>query len=520
MLKLGSGVTAGVQSHTGPRAVRLFQALLSLVFLDAWLSLGSQVDVLIGHRGLMPIEILVDELQQRGVGFSEFPSLLLFDASDGALHALVNWGVVLSLFSLLGVYPRLLFAFNTLLYLSATIAGQNFLTFQWDNLLLECGLLAALLSRAGQQRWVSFLFRVLLFKLYFESGIAKYQSHLGDWQDGSAMTVYYETAPIPTRWAWFMHHAPEWWHHFESWLTLAWEIGVPFLIFGPRLTRRLAFGVFTCFQIINLLTANYGFFCVLALVLQVFLLDEADLITVRRWLGKVRMPQRSAKPWRRVRAVHRWTLRRLARLPSQLWQALRIPARAWSAASQVFASLFVCCYLALSLHGGLGTFWRGALPGDGFLGTLQELYAPYRLVNTYHLFAAITRSRIEPEFQVSLDAQQFAPRALYYKPGPLDRAPPFVAPHQPRVDFLLWFYGLSYRRGTPLYVSMLLRRMCEDPAAVQSLFVEPLPAHPQAVRIAFFSYHFTTPEQRSASGDWWVRTAVDRPITVSCPNKG
>ncbi len=174
-------------------------------------------------------------------------------------------------------------------------------------------------------------------------------------------------------------------------------------------------------------------------------------------------------------------------------------------------------YLTLSLHGGLTTFWRTALPSDGFLGSLQGFYGPYRLVNTYHLFAAITRTRIEPEFQVRTDAE-FVPLAMHSKPGPQDRAPPFVAPHQPRVDFLLWFYGLSYRRGTPLYVQTLLRRLCEDPQAVHSLFVDPLLSKPHAVRIEFFEYHFTTPEERKHSGNWWTRTALNTPITVSCPS--
>jgi hypothetical protein len=87
------------------------------------------------------------------------------------------------------------------------------------------------------------------------------------------------------------------------------------------------------------------------------------------------------------------------------------------------------------------------------------------------------------------------------------------------VDFLLWFYGLSYRRGMPLYVNTLLRRLCEDPQAVQPLFVDPLPSQPDAVRIAFFSYHFTTPEERDASGNWWAREPIDAPITLPCRNR-
>jgi hypothetical protein len=489
--------------------------LLSLAFLNAWLSLASQVDVLIGHRGLLPLEPLVERLLERQVGFSEFPSLFLFGASDGAIHTLVSWGAVLSIVSLLGISPRLIFALNTLLYLSATLACQSFLGFQWDNLLLECGLLAALLSRTGHQRWVPFLFQVLLFKLYFESGIAKYQSHLGDWQDGSAMNFYYETAPIPTRLAWFMHHAPQWWHRFESWLTLAWEIGVPFLIFGPQLGRRLAFAVFTAFQTINFFTANYGFFCVLALILQVFLLEEQDFVAVRRRLNRVRLSPGLARIWRRLRAAHRLALQRMDRGVSRLWGALAIPDRIWVAIAHVAATLGVCLYLTISVHGGVSAFWRGLLPKSGFLGTLGELYAPYRLVNTYHLFGHITRSRIEPEFQVMTESQ-FVPLTMHYKPGPVDRAPPFAAPHQPRVDFLLWFYGLSYRRGTPQYVNTLLQRLCEDPKAVQALFVDPLPPTPDAVRVEFYRYHFTTPDERALTGNWWTRAAVDAPITVPC----
>jgi hypothetical protein len=507
--------TPFAQADTGPRAVRLFQILLSLVFLDAWLSLSRQIDVLIGHRGLVPIEPLVQRLQDRGVGFSEFPSLLLLGASDDALNTLLVWGIALSIVSLVGVYPRLAFAANTASYLSVAIAGQNFLAFQWDNLLLECGLLASFLSSDGKQRWAPFLFRVLLFKLYFESGVAKYQSHIGDWQDGSAMTFYYETAPIPTRLAWFMHHAPEWWHKLESWLTLAWEIGVPFLIFGPLLARRFAFVVFTGFQLINFLTANYGFFCLLALILQVFLIDERDLLVVRRGLARLSLPPRMPGLWQRLRALHRWSLRRLTRVVLRLWSLLRVPSRAWTAVAHVAASLIVCVYLTVSLHGALAAFWRNALPSDGFASSLHELYAPYRLINTYHLFAAITRSRIEPEFQV-LTEGEFQPLTMHYKPGPLDRAPPFVAPHQPRVDFQLWFYGLSYRRGTPQYVNTLLRRLCEDPPAVQPLFVDALPPEPRAVRIEFYRYHFTTPQERERSGNWWTRDSMETPLTMPC----
>jgi len=93
------------------------------------------------------------------------------------------------------------------------------------------------------------------------------------------------------------------------------------------------------------------------------------------------------------------------------------------------------------------------------------------------------------------------------------RAPDFVAPHQPRVDFQLWFYGLSFRRGTPTYVRTLLERLCTDPAAVQELFTKPLPPAPTAVRIQFWRYHFSPRGQPRA---WWTRELAATTEAIEC----
>jgi len=143
------------------------------------------------------------------------------------------------------------------------------------------------------------------------------------------------------------------------------------------------------------------------------------------------------------------------------------------------------------------------------------LYAPYRVVNTYHLFGHITRERIEPEFQ-TFDGFVWAPHHMHYKAGPLDRDPPFVAPHQPRVDFLLWFYGLSFSQRTPHYVASLLERMCDAPDTVQNLFVDPLPERPQAVRVVFSRYQFTSPEEREETGGIWKRSWVGALNELPC----
>ena len=98
----------------------------------------------------------------------------------------------------------------------------------------------------------------------------------------------------------------------------------------------------------------------------------------------------------------------------------------------------------------------------------------------------------------------------------MKRRPDFVAPHQPRVDFQLWFYGLGYRASSPAYVDALVERLCRDPSAVQSLFRDRLPSHPRAVRIAYWHYRFTSADERRATGAWWTRTPVDVTDSIPC----
>ena len=95
-----------------------------------------------------------------------------------------------------------------------------------------------------------------------------------------------------------------------------------------------------------------------------------------------------------------------------------------------------------------------------------------------------------------------------------------MAPHQPRVDFQLWFYGLAFRRREPAYVSTLVERMCEDPPAVQPLFRQPLPPRPAAVRLVYWQYQFASAAEHRATGAWWRRARVAMSRAIPCPSVG
>jgi hypothetical protein len=485
---VGRYFAADWRAQSGPQVARVYHRFLALILLDAWISLAVQVRPLIGSRGLMPLDSFLHAARGQ-LSLHDFPTIFYWGASDGTLTALTWIGALLALCAVFGLAPRICFALSIPLYLSYATACRTFLSFQWDNLLLESLLLATLLPGNRRSWWPHLLLRLLLFKLYFESGIAKWQSPLHDWHDGSAMTYYYETAPLPTWLGWYAHHLPIGWHRFEAWATLVLELVVPFFIFATRPFRLAAAALLTGFQVVNAATANYGFFCWLAVALHVFLLDDRDaewiVVFVR---ARLRRPTRSIPS-------------RDGRLPAWLDHAM--------------GGVALILFLFTSTAEGLLHFARSENLTDT-IAPLARTWAPLRVINTYHLFASITRERIEPELQTMESDGTWKARDLRHKAGDPMRAPDFVAPHQPRLDFQLWFHGLGYRRGAPEYVGRWVDRVCRDPEAVQGFFREPLPTHPMAVRVAYYRYHFTTPDEKRATGAWWTRELIEATRAVSC----
>src|SRR5881296_3550101 len=140
--KLGSAVTRllwgkDVRPPTYFWARRWFLRALGLIYLIAFVSLWVQVDGLIGTNGISPVsQFLPTAHEQLGEqAYSILPTLCWFNSSNAFLHFLCVDGVVLSLLLILGIIPVACLIALFALYLSLTIAGQTFLSFQWDILL-------------------------------------------------------------------------------------------------------------------------------------------------------------------------------------------------------------------------------------------------------------------------------------------------------------------------------------------------------------------------------------------------
>ena len=123
------------------------------------------------------------------------------------------------------------------------------MSFQWDILLLEAGVLTAMLApirglplllENGPHNALPFwTIRWLLFRLMFASGVVKLTSGCPKWWTLTALDIHFESQCIPTPISWFAHHFPSPLLKLSVVLTYVIEIIVPFLFFVPINNLRI-----------------------------------------------------------------------------------------------------------------------------------------------------------------------------------------------------------------------------------------------------------------------------------------
>ena len=133
--------------------------------------------------------------------------------------------------------------------------------------------------------------------------------------------------------------------------------------------------------------------------------------------------------------------------------------------------------------------------------------ASFRTINGYGLFRVMTIQRREIVVEISDDGVSWTACEFPYKPGKVNRFPPIVAPHMPRLDWQMWFAALN-PRGNHHWLSSLLQRILEGNRSIARLLGHPEIAvnPPKFARLAFYEYKFTTLDQRRDTGAWWNRS--------------
>jgi lipase maturation factor 1 len=474
---------------------QVFLRSLGAIFLIAFVSLWAQVDGLIGANGVSPVATFLPAAQEQlGARAAHvLPTLFWLNSSDGFLHLVCGAGVALSLLLIAGILPALVLLLLFVCYLSLTIGGQTFLSFQWDILLLETGFLAIFFApwrwrlKPKREPPVSgaglFLLKLLLFKLMFMSGVVKLTSGDESWWDLTAMNYHYLTQPLPTVLGWWAHQAPEWLQKSSTAFTLFAELVVPFLIWMPRRLRLLGAALLIGLQVMIGLTGNYAFFNLLTIVLCLLLIDDAA--------------------WRRIAGL----LTRRA-IPAAS------PAAGSAGLQRIAALAVLAATLPLNAMLTFTAFKPEASPPRPLV-RFHDLVEPFRIVNGYGLFRVMTKTRPEIIIEGSADGIDWVPYEFKWKAGDVHEPPRRVAPHQPRLDWQMWFAALGTYRQNYWFLGLCDRLMENSPDLLALLERNPFPdAPPRYVRGVVYDYSFTTPAERRDTGAWWKRRELREYVSL------
>ncbi len=478
---------------------QLFIRSLGIVHLFNFLSLLFQVKRLFGSTGLIPVsEYIIRVNEVYSYSFFEkiraCPSIFLLIQNDWLLIAGAILGVLLSLSIISGYYTRWCFLASFLLYMSYVSVGQELYSFQWDSLFLETTFLALLLPSArfgfknfstGTDKLTLWLFYWLLFRLYIESGVAKLFWGPDSWATLEALSHYYETAPLPTLFGYYLHFMPEWWHQLETGLTLIIEILLPGLIFSSKKIRRILFVIFTFFQLGIIATGNYGIFNYVTLCLHLFLLSDKDL----KFLLKKLALKRNFKPT---------TSSRIS------WKKY--------AMAVIVISFSLIEFMMLA---------GGSKISQTTIGTIQKYTGATKISSRYHLFGPIDPTRYELIIEAQLPNNQWMELDFPFKIDGINDKFPFVAPNHPRVDFRLWFerYPVGWSNtqdsypdveAAPSILGGYLGKLVEQLINEPKLGLRHVRSNPDLtsdtlnIRVSYYHYKMEPP----GSDNYWSRKKV------------
>ncbi|XP_077566646.1 lipase maturation factor 2a [Stigmatopora nigra] len=411
------------------------------------------------------------------------------------------------------------------------------------------------------------LVRWLLFRLMFASGIVKLTSRCPTWWGLTAMTYHYETQCIPTPLAWFSHQLPVWWQKLSVVGAFAIEIAVPLLFFSPlRRLRLFAFYSQVLLQLLIILSGNYNFFNLLTMTLCLSLLDDRH---VRFWLrsGEHKEERKESKLWSWLCYISELIILSLLIFGTIKCFNLNVDTTMKAISSKIAFTfhhfeqflkgvIFPCVWLGvLSLiwemlsamyrcacvSGFLRKFWStlqwtmfAAAAAAMFTISLvpftyiqydanaklwpgarqaYSLVDRYQLVNSYGLFRRMTGVGGRPEVVIegSHDGVTWTEIDFMYKPGNVSAPPPVVTPHQPRLDWQMWFAALGSHTQAPWFTSLVYRLLQgkTDVIRLVQTDITRYPFHqqpPAYLRAHRYKYWFTQPkEDGSYPQRWWRR---------------
>ncbi|MFF2042606.1 lipase maturation factor family protein [Kitasatospora sp. NPDC058170] len=446
----------------------LVQRLLAALYLIGFLAAAAQFRALIGTRGMLPVPRFTARVPWRHA-----PGLFHLHYSDRFFAAVCWTGAALSaalvggagdLVPLWAAMP--LWAVLWALYLSIVNVGQTWYSFGWESLLLEAGFLAVFLGNedTAPPVLVLWLLRWLVFRVEFGAGLIKLR---GDscWRDLTCLRFHHETQPMPGPLSWFFHHLPAPLHRVEAAANHVTQLVVPVGLLLPQPVAGYAAWIVIATQLWLVASGNFAWLNWLTITLALSAVDTARL-------GAPAPPAYPGTP---------------------VWYLVLVIA--------LTAAVAVLSYWPVR-----NMVSRGQVMNRSF----NRLH----LVNTYGAFGSVNRIRQEVVVEGTEEAV-VTPHTVWKeygfkgKPGDVRRLPRQYAPYHLRLDWLMWFAGISPAYARPWFLPFVARLLVNDPATLRLLRHNPFPGSPPThVRATLHLYRFTDWRELRETGAWWHRTAL------------
>jgi hypothetical protein len=468
--------------------------MLGIVHLMAFGSFATQILGLNGSHGILPTSEFLNAIgDQLGGGAERYfllPTLAWLNSSDAFIQGMANCGVILSIMVILGICTGPALVLCMVLWLSLITGGGEFTQFQSDGMLVEATLLSLFVvpwtlfeppwpvppawRRQSTPSLVGiWLVRLMIFRFMFASGLVKILSHDPTWANLTALQYHFETQPLPTPLAWYADHLPKW---VLSGMVLgmyASELVAPCLVFGTSIMRYIGAMLICALQLGIIVTGNYTFLNYLTMVLALSMLDDGFFTKI---------------------------------LPAELQESIKQSIVTNSGRLATLRRRFLHFLSAPMYILAAGALITSFTSNRGVVQALMELVSPLHIADRYGVFAVMTTERPEIIFEGSDDGKTWKPYELQNKPDNLNRAPPWVAPHMPRLSWRLWFAGMGPPAASP-WVLPLIEKMLTNSPSVMSFFEHnPFPNQPpKYIRALVYDYHFTDDQQRRKTGAWWWR---------------
>lgn len=351
-----------------------------------------------------------------------------------------------------------------------------------------------------------------------------------------------------------------------------------------RLLRLLSFYSQVLLQVLIILTGNYNFFNWLTLALCLALLDDKHLklfIPQKYLISEYEDTPKSSQRWVKVKkylplllfvlvtsALCYWTKilfnihlskdflieSSIAFSEKGFLEFVHKRTRAGIALGliKLVIRILVVLYRSYSSHRGITTkIWRliktffysiitvwlfciSLVPYTKIDSTTQGDIYPvihkwysaadkFQIANSYGLFRRMTGVGGRPELIIEGTNDlngQWKEYNFHFKPGNVSERLPIVAPHQPRLDWQMWFAALGSYQHNPWFIHLIDKLLIGEPHVLSLLGHNPFPSKPpKYIRSILYKYHYTTlPKNTSGILDaisksrkiknWWKRDSA------------